>query len=277
MPRPNRTGAFNFIQKRSNLDLAIMDYALDCRHSECDIYEMCPYSEGYAKCRIHKEYMGQIINLLYRYEKDGKLTGNQLHIAGMTMVPLYNHLFRFQIAEMALATPVVYGKSIYMHPVYKEIRNTTKLLFDMWKQMGLAGTPIVPEKGSGNSVYDLLSAAEEEVAESVKNQTRQNISVIAEKEEGEIVGDEEEDDLNPMNVVNAVRDEIVGAKIRTKEEKKALVSGLEDIYAAQERLLNDPQVIVVGENGEEEEICIDPDFDPRNLENAAEIDPESVK
>lgn len=271
-----RSDTFDFITAKSSsgVDLAIMDYALKCRGAECDIYETCPYSEGYELCQIHKEYTSHIIKMVYRYDREGKLNDHQLHIIGMTMMPLYTHLFRFQLAEMALSTPVVYGKTIYMHPVYKEIRNTTKLLFDIWAKMGL-GVGIsapMPERGTGGSVYDIISAADGAIDESVQKMTRQDIDMEKVKdgvEEG-VEDSDAEDDI--MVVVEKTQKQSLTNRARCKN--KRIIGKTEELMDLIEKTAEG--LTVESEDGEEA-IIISPDFDPSELPNAADIDLQTLK
>lgn len=266
MERVRTRNTFDFIKGRSKggQDLAIMDYALPCKGEECDIYAMCPYNGGYEKCQIHKRYMAHIIKTIYRYDNEGKLTDHQLHVIGMTMVPLYNHLFRFQIAEMALSTPILYGKQVYMHPVYKEIRNTTKLLFDMWKGMGMVEKMPVPERGTGGSVYDIISnieSSEEEAAKSLEAQVGKSVEV----EDGK------EDDTDEDEIGEEILEQVTPKP--TKKEKarlgRKLKPDIERLYDKMEEAANG--FTVEGPDGEEG-IVLPAGFDPRKLPNASEID-----
>ena len=272
-----RSDTFDFITAKSSsgIDLAIMDYALKCRGAECDIYETCPYSEGYELCQIHKEYTSHIIKMVYRYDREGKLNDHQLHIIGMTMMPLYTHLFRFQLAEMALSTPVVYGKTIYMHPVYKEIRNTTKLLFDIWAKMGLGvgvSAPM-PEKGTGGSVYDIISAADGDIDESVQKMTQQDIDMKAVKQSGKEETDTEEDnDDDVMTMMEKARK--MGVKPWDKKKTQRMSEEATDLLNVIEQV--EEGLTVESEDGEEA-IIIASDFDPRDLPEASEIDLQTLK
>lgn len=260
-----RNDSFDFITSKSNsgVDLAIMDYALPCRGSECDIYGTCPYAEQSDICQIHRQYTNHIIKMVYRYDDNGKVNDHQLHVIGMTMMPLYTHLFRFQLAEMALNTPVVYGKTIYMHPIYKEIRNTTKLLFDMWAKMGMMGEPPMPERGSGASVYDLISAGEAAVDDSTSKQVKQKVDLGNLKEVEEAMEDSDIEYEEPPVKLNPAWKE-KGRKARDKARN-------------QMALMEEAAGLTIASVDGEEEIEISPDFDPRDLPNASEIDPESLK
>ena len=266
-----RSDTFDFITAKSSsgVDLAIMDYALKCRGAECDIYDTCPYNEGYELCQIHKQYTNHIIKMVYRYDREGKLNEHQLHVIGMTMMPLYTHLFRFQLAEMALSTPVVYGKTIYMHPVYKEIRNTTKLLFDIWAKMGLGvgvSAPM-PERGTGGSVYDIISAAEgvdEEVEESVSKQTKNQVEDIVIVDEAMEDSDNEDDIMDSLEKARkSVGGRTKGKNRRMGEEARALMEAAEEASM---------QGFTIESEDGEEAFVIEEGFDPRDLPEASEID-----
>ncbi|MBR5574348.1 MAG: hypothetical protein IKW35_07640 [Paludibacteraceae bacterium] len=266
-----RSDTFDFITAKSSsgVDLAIMDYALKCRGGECDIYDTCPYNEGYELCQIHKQYTNHIIKMVYRYDREGKLNEHQLHVIGMTMMPLYTHLFRFQLAEMALSTPVVYGKTIYMHPVYKEIRNTTKLLFDIWAKMGLGvgvSAPM-PERGTGGSVYDIISAAEgidEDVEESVSKQTKNKVEDIVIVDEAMEDSDNEDDIMDSLEKARkSVGGRTKGKNRRMGEEARALMEAAEEASM---------QGFTIESEDGEEAFVIEEGFDPRDLPEASEID-----
>lgn len=198
---------FKLVKGKSagGVDIAIIEYAQRCDPSTCPIGADCAAIGG-DKCQLHKDFLRHIIKMVYKYEEDGLLSPHALHTAGILIIPLYTHLFKFYLVEMGSSSPVMYGKSVYIHPIYREIRNTIKTIQDMWASIGLsknlAPLPTIPTGG----YYELISggsvAEEGGVVASTNKVNIQDVPVTADE-----VADTDPADTDYAPVVRRIRGE----------------------------------------------------------------------
>ena len=119
-----------------------LDYQI-CTKGECTSYAKCPY-----KCKLKTEPSKcqmevQLINRIYTEWINGVgdiMTQAQMDVFGLGIIPLYTHLVRFQ-KESSSTSNVVYSdnKGIKrVEPIFKEIRETIKLIHSELKSSGLS-------------------------------------------------------------------------------------------------------------------------------------------
>ena len=119
-----------------------LDYQL-CTKSECPIYNKCPYNCKTKTESIKCQFEVQIINQIYVDYMKGigdMMTQGQMDVFGLTIMPLYIHLVRFQKWQTNI-TNMIYSDSKGVkrpHPVFKEIRETIKLLNSELRLSGLS-------------------------------------------------------------------------------------------------------------------------------------------
>lgn len=206
-------------------------------------------------CKLHKDYMATIMNNVQSLIDAGVLDAMQASIACTSILPLYNHLFKFQLLEMAQESPVIYGKQIYMHPVYKEMRNTMKTIFELWKGLGVikSNVPIANISIGNDAGYSYIEAltngtkATKEVKEAIAN----------------LPDDPVEDDYDeplPVVKVNMQRGEVQRAKKGVTGKAKAMFDKLD---AMGEEVRN--KVMVAGEDEFGNPVLVPADFDPTKL------------
>jgi hypothetical protein len=119
--------------------LVVWDLADECRRDDCPLHSRCIYDKQEV-CGLEKIYLREVVKLIYVLEKNNKLPQFSMHVAGTMLVPLYKQLCRFKIHEMSLKNVMFETtKRAGIHPIYKEYRDTVKLLLSIWKELGVVG------------------------------------------------------------------------------------------------------------------------------------------
>lgn len=191
----------------------------------------------------------------------GTLDKMQLSIVCHNILPLYNHLFKFQILEMAQDSPVIYGKQMYMHPVYKEIRNTVKTIYELWKGIGVIKTSVpmgeMPVIGQSAAAFiDALTSGTHTNKEPLTSQEKEAIAALPDDEP------EDDDDTiyTPQVKVGMSRGEVQRAKRGMTGKAKVLFSKIDTTADAVRNTVK-----VAGEDIDGNPILVDADFDPTKL------------
>ena len=102
--------------------LYMWDAASPCKHTQCRIFEICPYVKQ-KDCVVEKRYLHVAFNqIIVNHGED--LTESQLYRAGTLIIPLYAQLIKLKILELSVPSPLTYSSKgdVKIHPVYKEIR-----------------------------------------------------------------------------------------------------------------------------------------------------------
>lgn len=120
-----------------NVYLYSWDAIQDCEGERCPAHEFCEFDQR-GKCTVMRQYLKSVMTLIFRnFAED--LTEPHLYRIGMHLMPLYKMLCRMKIEEMAVRRVVTVddkGKRA-ANPLYKEIRETIKLIEQTWKRLGL--------------------------------------------------------------------------------------------------------------------------------------------
>lgn len=146
---------------REGHKLFAWDSIQDCKESDCCVAHRCNYLRK-GKCGLQTAYIKTLTNTIcgsYKYLDD-----MQYFKIGMHIIPLYSHLLRLKLLEMSLSD-VVYetAKGVkFIHPVYKEIRQTLITIHMMWKDLDInPGVPPIPdpsgEEFGGKSSPDFVN------------------------------------------------------------------------------------------------------------------------
>jgi len=126
---------------REGIPLAAWDGLKECSQALCPIFHRCSYvKDGIPpQCEVQKRYVVSILERLFR--KYRYLDEASVLTIGMQIVPLYSHLAQLQIIELSLhlhdITGVTDKGSVYVHPIYKEIRETMKTIHLAFKTLGI--------------------------------------------------------------------------------------------------------------------------------------------
>lgn len=248
-----------FTQQRAKDKLTGYQYVNKCDIQSCPISDACPHASYVVTCKLHKDYMGGITAGIQELIATGALDRVQLSIVCHNILPLYNHLFKFQLLEMAQDSPVIYGKQMYMHPVYKEIRNTVKTIYELWKGIGIIKTSVpmgeMPVVGQSAAAFiDALTNGTR-----ADNKEAEKAAAIAALPD-DAPDDEGEDDYVPQVKVPMRKGELQKAKQGMTGKAKKM---FDTIAAEAEDARN--HVKVAGEDEDGNPILVDADFDPTKL------------
>jgi len=150
------------------------DITSECKGMDCIAARRCPYSEsGFPECRIQDSFLKSLSNILSR-NFVGKVSEVQLYGFGIHLVPLYKSLCSLYIQELAVedVSYSVKGRK-YIHPVYKEIRDTVLIIGKEWNRLGLNSVMDSPGfdsfKDGDSNYYSKLEASYMEKPEKFKN------------------------------------------------------------------------------------------------------------
>ncbi len=133
---------------REGHKLFAWDAVQECQKENCVVASRCNYLRV-GKCGLQVSYLKTLTDTIcstYKYLDD-----IQYFKIGMQIIPLYSHLLRLKLLEMSI-TDIVYtnAKGIkFIHPVYKEIRQTLSTIHLMWKDLEInPGIPSIPNPSS---------------------------------------------------------------------------------------------------------------------------------
>ena len=121
-----------------NVQIRMWDAIPDCDVS-CLNYETCPDAGSKKRCEIRRKYVDSVFKDISPSFKKDSLSA---HKAGLLLMPLYNQLITFKLAAHA-SQHNVYAKS-KINPIFKEIRETIKLINQLLDELG-----IDPDTGRG--------------------------------------------------------------------------------------------------------------------------------
>lgn len=138
--------------KSEGTELVTFDAISECTKKACPIYSTCPYDKK-GICKIRQHYLNHCLKILNTVPKTlDKLSSMKI---GFSIIPLYSQLIGFKI--LAHSLPVVFdGKK--MHPVFKEIRETIKLISVLLRD--LEPSENVDAVAGSNDYYDSLFTVE---------------------------------------------------------------------------------------------------------------------
>ena len=130
---------------RTGHKLIVWDAVQDCIRERCPIYSKCDYPKK-DKCTVQVRYIETLILTVkntYKYLDDVQLAKVGLHL-----IPLYSHLVRLKIIEKSIETNNIVqttNKGMrYIHPVFKEIRQTLQEINMMWRDLTIAPLNLTP-------------------------------------------------------------------------------------------------------------------------------------
>jgi hypothetical protein len=145
---------------RKDVSMFAWDGVQMCDPDICAVVDRCGYIKR-GKCAVQMKYLEALYNAIlgtYKYMDDV-----MLFKIGMQIIPLYVQLVKMQMLELSLTSPIYTTDkgAVLPHPVYKEIRETLKTIYTMWKDLDLSFTfnakpefkrPSSSETGSGDDV-----------------------------------------------------------------------------------------------------------------------------
>jgi len=125
------------ISPEDTFPLHMWSYVEPCKGSKCPIAKQCEYKKK-GKCEIQRQFINSVaspmVDLVQR-------TGDPFiaQWVGFHLMPLYRHLVKFYIRELALDDVLLTsGKGeIMVHPIYKAINETGSKIIDLWNKTRL--------------------------------------------------------------------------------------------------------------------------------------------
>lgn len=115
------------------------DFLRPCLGKKCKLAARCVHSKKRgAACHIERVYLQNIYESLHPMvlKIEDSIT---LNIIGLQLIPMYHQLCKLMIEEAAVTTMFVTTNAgrPYAHPIYREIRETQRLITDLWRNSGL--------------------------------------------------------------------------------------------------------------------------------------------
>jgi len=145
-------------QVRDGMQLVAWDCIQDCVPERCPLGSECDYASkshqvngGGGKCALQSEYIQSFVTVVLRTYK--YLDESDMFKVGMHLVPLYSQLCRQKIVEKAVGDVMQldHRGNSRVHPIYREIRETIRVISGLWKDIGIVSGPIpsLPNGGIG--------------------------------------------------------------------------------------------------------------------------------
>ena len=126
-------------------------YAInECTMDRCPIFMHCKHLKRERQCQIQVKYLKAVTNIVLANVTTRELTSIQRMKIGFHLQPLYRALCRLKMEELSLRRPTQLTNTgaRAMHPVYREIRETIKVITTVLKDLGIDGEK-VKEKSDG--------------------------------------------------------------------------------------------------------------------------------
>lgn len=144
----------------------------DCTAELCRIMHLCMYKKSTAtstaKCGLQRVYIQATAEMIHRcFEKELQGDENLLFRVGMHLMPLYKTLCKLKMEELSVTYPVYATPrgDRKADPVYKELRETIKIIDMTYRNLGLKGASapsLSPPKGVSYGYEDELFEEEPE-------------------------------------------------------------------------------------------------------------------
>ncbi len=142
---------------REGIPLVAWDSVQTC-FKKCPITLKCPHFHINKKCEVQVDYLTRVCQSIFgRYKY---MDSRSLFKFGMHVIPLYSQLCRLKIIELGVKDLELSAKGkIYIHPVYREIRETLKMIVLICKDLelyidGKVPMPGINEEGDANGWGD---------------------------------------------------------------------------------------------------------------------------
>ncbi len=137
-----KAGSLNFFAGRyKGKTLVSWDIVGSCNGEDCPAYAKCTFAlkdERRDKCIVQLKYIKAAAHTFYKNYAE-VLSPMQLYGFGMHVTPLIAQLIKLKLVEVGVGVEdiVVHGKSMYIHPVFKEVREIIKSIYATCKELGI--------------------------------------------------------------------------------------------------------------------------------------------
>jgi hypothetical protein len=106
-------------------------------NKECPIYAVCRYDRRARFCGLRYDFMKVICaNLRDMFPEPDPVTSHHINFI---LMPLYQHLVSLRVEILSYDGILKKSKSGTMSAVYKELRETTKQIASVLKELGIGG------------------------------------------------------------------------------------------------------------------------------------------
>ncbi|MFW6047238.1 MAG: hypothetical protein ACOCP4_05580 [Candidatus Woesearchaeota archaeon] len=141
--------------KYKSIPVVIWNACHDCIGDRCPIHHRCEFCGQDDKCMVMYHYLDNVFSAALNIVGD-RISEKEMHRIGLHLVPLYTQLVKFKITELGVESPtyVTDKGAIKMHPIYREIRSTIKMIDDMWASLGVRN--IKGTKKEPKDIEDLI-------------------------------------------------------------------------------------------------------------------------
>lgn len=136
-------GYFKFGPEEEEHLLRVWNTVQECTPSVCPVENLCKFrSKGKGKCAAIRTYLAQVYSDMLETNQR-ELDSARLHQIGLHLLPIYKTLVRLLMEELVVlrATTVSPKGTVGVHPIFKEIRSTVKLIDQLWRSIGLQAPP----------------------------------------------------------------------------------------------------------------------------------------
>ncbi len=122
------------------------DASKTCNGRECPAHDYCDFYKNVGEpCEIANRFMAQVYSVVLN-AVEAVPAGQREAIlmrVGFDLIPLYKNLISLNLAEMGVDKIIeVEGRGMRKaNPVYKEIRDTIKLIESTWNTIGIGTIP----------------------------------------------------------------------------------------------------------------------------------------
>lgn len=100
----------------------------------CSIYEKCPYDKTKRICDLRKNYVENVfVSLSKSVDEEDEIS---MHRMGMLLIPLYTSLISIKL-DIHSRNGNVRGFKGTVDPIYREMRETIRMIDGMLKDMGI--------------------------------------------------------------------------------------------------------------------------------------------
>jgi hypothetical protein len=131
--------------KREEKELVSWDLVPDCNRDSCTAWKSCTVGQNMGltteRCSVRLNYLKTVEKIMFSPHNRGKMSEQQIMMFGFQVLPLYAQLINLKIFEAGYAgqIQVSIGKhgQRQIHPIYKEIRETIRVINLSWKMIGL--------------------------------------------------------------------------------------------------------------------------------------------
>jgi hypothetical protein len=129
--------------------LIAWDSIQDCVKETCPIFRKCEFVKK-GKCSLQVQYIQATVKTVYAvFPRMDKGTSYRI---GMHLMPLYSQLCRQKMVELSLEsiTFLDHKGKVCIHPIFKEMRETIKLITLIWRDIGFYNPPNVASPDPSN-------------------------------------------------------------------------------------------------------------------------------